>query len=30
MLGDIDTLIKDSKLSPEIVKLVKEAVGSAA
>jgi TRAP-type C4-dicarboxylate transport system substrate-binding protein len=30
MLGDIDALIKDAKLSPEIVKLVKEAVGSAA
>ena len=29
MLGDIDTLIKDSKLSPEVVRLVKEAVGSA-
>jgi C4-dicarboxylate-binding protein DctP len=30
MLGDIDSLIKDAKLSPEIVTLVKEAVGSSA
>lgn len=30
MMGDIDTLIKDAKLSPEIVKLVKATVGSAA
>lgn len=27
MLADVDTLIKDAKLSPEIVKLVKEAIG---
>jgi len=27
MLGDVDALIKDAKLSPEIVKLVKEALG---
>jgi len=29
MLGDINSLIKDAKLSPEVVKLVKESVGSA-
>jgi TRAP-type C4-dicarboxylate transport system substrate-binding protein len=27
MMGDINALIKDAKLSPEIVKLVKEAIG---
>jgi hypothetical protein len=27
MLNDVDPLIKDAKLSPEIVKLVKEAIG---
>jgi hypothetical protein len=27
MMGDVDALIKDAKLSPEIVKLVKEALG---
>ncbi|MBV8392877.1 MAG: TRAP transporter substrate-binding protein DctP, partial [Alphaproteobacteria bacterium] len=27
MLADIDPLIKDAKLSPEVVKLVKEAIG---
>lgn len=27
MLGDVDALIKDAKLTPEIVKLVKEALG---
>ncbi len=30
MLGDIGSLIKDAKLSPEIVSLVKDAVGSSA
>jgi TRAP-type C4-dicarboxylate transport system substrate-binding protein len=30
MLGDIDSLIKDAKLSPEIVGLVKDSVGSHA
>ena len=30
MMGDIDALIKDAKLSPEIVSLVKDAVGSSA
>jgi TRAP-type C4-dicarboxylate transport system substrate-binding protein len=30
MMGDIQTLIKDAKLSPEIVSLCKDAVGSAA
>ena len=30
MIGDIDALIKDAKLSPEIVSLVKDAVGSSA
>jgi C4-dicarboxylate-binding protein DctP len=30
MMGDIDTLIKDAKLSPEIVSLVKDSVGSSA
>ena len=30
MMGDIDTLIKDAKLSPEIVSLVKDSVGSHA
>jgi C4-dicarboxylate-binding protein DctP len=30
MMADINTLIKDAKLSPEIVKLVKESIGSAA
>jgi TRAP-type transport system periplasmic protein len=29
MMGDIDSLIKDSKLSPEIVSLVKDSVGSS-
>ena len=28
-LADIASLIKDAKLSPEVVKLVKESVGSA-
>jgi C4-dicarboxylate-binding protein DctP len=30
MLGDIDALIKDAKLSSEIVSLVKDAIGSSA
>jgi C4-dicarboxylate-binding protein DctP len=30
MMGDIDTLIKDAKLSPEIVGLVKDSVGGHA
>jgi TRAP-type transport system periplasmic protein len=30
MMGDIETLIKDAKLSPEIVSLVKDSVGSSA
>jgi TRAP-type transport system periplasmic protein len=30
MMGDIDSLIKDSKLSADIVKLVKDSVGAAA
>jgi len=30
MLGDIDALIKDAKLSPEIVGLVKDAIGTSA
>jgi len=30
MLGDVNALIKDAKLSPEIVSLVKDSVGSAA
>jgi TRAP-type C4-dicarboxylate transport system substrate-binding protein len=30
MLADVDTLIKDAKLSSEIVSLVKDSVGSAA
>jgi TRAP-type transport system periplasmic protein len=30
MLGDVDTLVKEAKLSPEVVKLVKESTGSAA
>jgi TRAP-type C4-dicarboxylate transport system substrate-binding protein len=30
MMGDIQTLIKDAKLSPEVVSLVKDAVGSSA
>ena len=30
MMGDIDALIKDAKLSPEIVSLVKDSVGSSA
>jgi TRAP-type transport system periplasmic protein len=30
MLGDVETLIKEAKLSPEIVKLVKDSTGSAA
>jgi TRAP-type transport system periplasmic protein len=30
MMGDIGSLIKDAKLSPEIVDLVKQAVGSSA
>jgi C4-dicarboxylate-binding protein DctP len=30
MMGDIASLIKDAKLSPEIVSLVKDAVGSSA
>ncbi len=30
MMGDIETLIKEAKLSPEIVKLVKDAAGSSA
>ena len=30
MLGDVDTLIKDAKLSSEIVSLVKDAIGSSA
>ncbi len=30
MMGDIDALIKDAKLSPEIVGLVKDSVGSHA
>jgi C4-dicarboxylate-binding protein DctP len=30
MMGDIDTLIKDAKLSPEIVSLCKEVAGSSA
>jgi TRAP-type transport system periplasmic protein len=30
MMADIQTLIKDSKLSPEVVSLCKEAAGSAA
>ncbi len=30
MMADMPTLIKDAKLSPEIVSLVKDAVGSAA
>jgi TRAP-type transport system periplasmic protein len=30
MMGDIETLIKDAKLSPEIVDLVKQSVGSSA
>jgi TRAP-type transport system periplasmic protein len=30
MMGDIDSLIKDAKLSPEIVGLVKDSVGSHA
>ena len=30
MMGDIDTLIKDAKLSPEIVSLCKDVVGSSA
>ena len=29
MLGDINSLIKDAKLSPEIVSLVRESIGSA-
>ena len=29
MLADINSLIKDAKLSPEVVKLVKESVGTA-
>jgi C4-dicarboxylate-binding protein DctP len=29
MLGDIDALVKEAKLSPEIVSLVKDAVGSS-
>jgi TRAP-type C4-dicarboxylate transport system substrate-binding protein len=30
MMADLDTLIKDAKLSPEIVSLVKDSVGSSA
>jgi TRAP-type C4-dicarboxylate transport system substrate-binding protein len=30
MMADIQTLIKDAKLSPEVVSLVKDAVGSSA
>jgi C4-dicarboxylate-binding protein DctP len=30
MLGDINALIKDAKLSPDIVNLVKDSIGSAA
>jgi TRAP-type transport system periplasmic protein len=30
MMGDIDTLIKDAKLSPEIVSLCKDVAGSSA
>jgi hypothetical protein len=30
MMADVNTLIKDAKLSPEIVKLVKDSIGSAA
>ena len=30
MMGDIDALVKDAKLSPEIVSLVKDSIGSSA